>query len=67
VWQLPRASGYQIRRMMDALESVAQAPRDEILGALRKYLPEYQPGVPADGRPGTLSMQRPAAPIAVAA
>ena len=44
VWQLPRASAYQIRKMLEIMESVAQGMRDEILKALTRCVPEFTPG-----------------------
>jgi hypothetical protein len=47
VWELPRASSHQIRRMLELLESVSQATPDEIRAALRRYVPEYRPDASA--------------------
>jgi FlaA1/EpsC-like NDP-sugar epimerase len=42
VWQLPRASGPQIRRMLEIINSVTQGTREEILKALARCVPEFK-------------------------
>ncbi len=43
VWQLPRAGQQQVKRMLDLLASVTQGSRDQVILALSKCVPEYQP------------------------
>jgi FlaA1/EpsC-like NDP-sugar epimerase len=47
VWQLPRASGAQIRRMLEKLSLVIDSPRAEVVETLGDCVPEYRP----DGAP----------------
>jgi FlaA1/EpsC-like NDP-sugar epimerase len=49
VWQLPRASGAQIRRMLEKLSLVIDSPREQVIEALGDCVPEYRP----DGAPAT--------------
>jgi FlaA1/EpsC-like NDP-sugar epimerase len=43
VWQLPRASGAQIRRILELLSAVLDADREDVIFALSQCVPEYQP------------------------
>jgi FlaA1/EpsC-like NDP-sugar epimerase len=43
VWQLPRATPKQVERMINQLGAVTNSGRDEVMGALRECVPEYQP------------------------
>ncbi|HEX3356578.1 MAG TPA: nucleoside-diphosphate sugar epimerase/dehydratase [Tepidisphaeraceae bacterium] len=43
VWQLPHAGPQQVKRMLDLLASVTQGTRDQVILALSKCVPEYQP------------------------
>jgi FlaA1/EpsC-like NDP-sugar epimerase len=43
VWQLPRATPKQVAEMMKMLGDVTNSGRDEVMGALCRCVPEYQP------------------------
>jgi FlaA1/EpsC-like NDP-sugar epimerase len=43
IWQLPRASGQQVGRMLQLLERAIDAPRAEVIKALMQCVPEYKP------------------------
>jgi FlaA1/EpsC-like NDP-sugar epimerase len=43
VWQLPRATPKQVEQMMQTLGSVTNANRNEVMQALCRCVPEYQP------------------------
>jgi FlaA1/EpsC-like NDP-sugar epimerase len=45
VWQLPRATPKQVEEMMQILGSVTNAGRQEVMEALGRCVPEYQPVV----------------------
>jgi FlaA1/EpsC-like NDP-sugar epimerase len=45
VWQLPRATAQQIEQMVQTLGSVINASHGEIVEALGRFVPEYQPSV----------------------
>jgi FlaA1/EpsC-like NDP-sugar epimerase len=49
VWQLPRATTQQVERMMATVSSVIHGDRNQIVEALCRCVPEYQPAdrVPA--------------------
>jgi FlaA1/EpsC-like NDP-sugar epimerase len=44
IWQLPRASRHQARQMMELLSTAVNSTRQDIVEALRRCVPEYQPG-----------------------
>jgi FlaA1/EpsC-like NDP-sugar epimerase len=43
VWELPKASGQQMKRMLELLGQAASGSRDQILYALSRCVPEYRP------------------------
>jgi len=43
VWQLPRATPKQVEQMMQTLGSVTNSQRNEVMQALCRCVPEYQP------------------------
>jgi FlaA1/EpsC-like NDP-sugar epimerase len=43
VWQLPTASGQQIKRILELLASVTSGSREDVIFALSQCVPEYQP------------------------
>jgi FlaA1/EpsC-like NDP-sugar epimerase len=43
VWQLPTASPGEVGRMLDLLSGVIDAPRQSVISALQRVVPEYQP------------------------
>ncbi|HEV2293143.1 MAG TPA: nucleoside-diphosphate sugar epimerase/dehydratase [Tepidisphaeraceae bacterium] len=45
VWELPPAREAQVMRMLDLLSAVTDAPRDEVVRALRQVVVEYRPEV----------------------
>jgi len=47
VWQLPTATARQVEQMLEVLSSVSQQGREQIIDALRRCVPEYQPEVSA--------------------
>jgi FlaA1/EpsC-like NDP-sugar epimerase len=53
VWQLPVATGEQVRQMLDTLQSVINADRREVVEALKACVPEYQPPNRAPVRVGS--------------
>ncbi|MGB7157992.1 MAG: nucleoside-diphosphate sugar epimerase/dehydratase [Tepidisphaeraceae bacterium] len=52
VWELPTASQAQVKRMLDLLGRVTDAPREQVVQALRQVVAEYLPNsksaVPSD-------------------
>jgi FlaA1/EpsC-like NDP-sugar epimerase len=42
VWQLPRATPHQIRRMLEVLTGVVDSARDDVIMALSQCVPEYR-------------------------
>jgi FlaA1/EpsC-like NDP-sugar epimerase len=44
VWQLPTAGQQQAKRMMELLGSVIDGGREQVMQALARCVPEYQPG-----------------------
>ena len=48
VWELPKASAQQMRRMLELLAAVAGGSREQILRALSRCVPEYRPDAPTD-------------------
>lgn len=44
VWQLPRVGGREVEGMLVHLRRVADAPRDQVVTALARWVPEYRPG-----------------------
>ena len=44
VWELPRATGEQAGWMVSLLASVVNAKREDVVGALKRVVPEYQAG-----------------------
>lgn len=43
VWELPRASAHQMRRMLERLGAATSAPPEQVIAALRQCVPEYAP------------------------
>jgi FlaA1/EpsC-like NDP-sugar epimerase len=43
VWELPPASAQQVARMLELLEAVTDAPRENVVHALRQVVGEYRP------------------------
>jgi len=43
VWELPVAGQHQVKRMIEVLSEVTDAPRDEVVRALQHVVAEYQP------------------------
>ncbi len=43
VWRLPAVSAQHVERMLRVLSNVVDASRAQVIGALREFVPEYQP------------------------
>jgi FlaA1/EpsC-like NDP-sugar epimerase len=48
VWELPKASAQQMRRMLELLAAAAGGSREQILQALSRCVPEYRPDATTD-------------------
>jgi FlaA1/EpsC-like NDP-sugar epimerase len=56
VWQLPRASNYRIKRLIELLGAVTHASRPQILSALHRCVPEYRPEMPESDDPQSIQL-----------
>ncbi len=45
VWQLPRASAAQVRRMLESLAGAVTGTHEQVVLALAQCVPEYQPAI----------------------
>jgi FlaA1/EpsC-like NDP-sugar epimerase len=45
VWKLPAASGGEVNEMLELLRDIVDAPRDRVVRALARCVPEYRPDV----------------------
>ena len=43
VWQLPQVSRNDVQAMLQQLRSVIDAPREEVISALHRFVPEFMP------------------------
>jgi FlaA1/EpsC-like NDP-sugar epimerase len=54
VWELPAANSQQVGRMLAELEEAVQGPRQRVIQALRRAVPEYRP----DGAAGLAPVEQ---------